>query len=224
MADDLTRFEFRGKSVRTVTIEGEPWFVAQDVCNVLELEKPRKAVSSLDEDEKDYVTITDPIGREQKTTVVSESGLYALIFKSRKPEAKEFRKWVTSEVFPQIRKTGRYALTPTGYIEALEAYLAKLKHNEALKQETMRLVEENKGLAENIKELELKLKESMEWYSIKRMEKLNPGEKFDSRLLKNNSKKMGIPVKKIFDRNYGEVDVYHRDVWEDLYFDTLDFE
>ena len=203
MADDLTRFEFRGKSVRTVTIEGEPWFVAKDVCNVLEFEKSRKAVSSLDEDEKDYVTITDPIGREQKTTVVSESGLYALIFKSRKPEAKEFRRWVTQEVLPQIRKTGRYVLTPTGYIEALEALV------EAEKQK---------------QQLQIRLKGDMEWYSIKRMEKLNPGEKFDSRLLKNNSKKMGIPVKKIFDRNYGEVDVYHRDVWEDLYFDTLDFE
>ena len=115
MANELTRFEFQGKGVRTVTINGEPWFVAKDVCEILELENSRKAVSTLDEDEKITVTNGDGnprAGNPLTFNVVSESGLYALIFKSRKPEAKEFRKWVTKEVLPQIRKTGRYEARP----------------------------------------------------------------------------------------------------------------
>lgn len=91
-------------------IDGEPWFVAKDICQVLGIANHKDAVSRLDEDERDGVGITDPIGRQQTVTVVSESGLYALIFQSRKPEARKFRKWVTSEVLPSIRKKGYYGM------------------------------------------------------------------------------------------------------------------
>ena len=111
MANELTRFEFQGKGVRTVTIEGEPWFVVKDVCEILEIEKYRDAVARLDEDERGSVVV-DTLGGKQSMASVNESGLYALVFKSRKPEAKEFQKWVTKEVLPQIRKTGRYELCP----------------------------------------------------------------------------------------------------------------
>ena len=131
---DLVKFEFKSHEVRTVIIDGEPWFVAKDVCEILEIANARDAVAALDSDEKDGVGITDAIGREQKTTVVSESGLYALIFKSRKPQAKAFRKWVTSEVLPQIRKTGKYEVqkTPQTYIEALEALVIAEKEKQKL--------------------------------------------------------------------------------------------
>ena len=105
---DLMKFEFHGKGVRTVTIEGEPWFVAKDVCEILELENVTRALETLDTDERNTLTISKGIPGNPNLNVVSESGLYALVFKSRKPEAKEFRKWVTKEVLPQIRKTGRY--------------------------------------------------------------------------------------------------------------------
>lgn len=149
---------------------------------------------------------------------VNESGLYALIFKSRKPEAKAFRKWVTSEVLPSIRKTGKYSVqeTPRTYIEALEAHLAAEK-------EKARLKEENRLLLEDKTELEVKLDEAKEWYSIKRMEKLNPPHKFNWRELKAESLRMGKEIKKVFDQNYGEVNAYHSSVWESLYFDTLNF-
>ena len=88
----------------------EIWWVAKDVCKFLSIRNHKDAVSRLDEDEKDEVGITDPIGRVQKTLVVNESGLYHLIFMSRKPAAKKFRKWVTSEVLPSIRKYGYYSL------------------------------------------------------------------------------------------------------------------
>ena len=108
-------------NVRFVIIAGIIWFVAADVCRILDLKNHRDAVSRLDDDEKDYVEITDAIGRNRKTLVVNESGLYALIFMSRKPRAKKFRKWVTSEVLPQIRKYGYYTLkkeTPVKQISA----------------------------------------------------------------------------------------------------------
>lgn len=86
---------------------GDPWFVAKDVCRVLEIENHRDAVSRLDDDERG-VGITDtPSGRQEMLTV-SESGLYALVFRSRKPEARRFRKWVTSEVLPALRRAGAY--------------------------------------------------------------------------------------------------------------------
>ena len=92
------------------TDDGEIYFVAVDVCKVLGIKNHRDAVSGLDGDEKDYVGITDAIGRNRQTLVVNESGLYSLVFQSRKPAAKKFRKWVTSEVLPSIRKNGYYSV------------------------------------------------------------------------------------------------------------------
>ena len=104
---------YSDKDVRIVLKEQNPWFVASDICSILELKNITKAILTLDEDEKDDITISNTINRKQKTKFISESGLYALIFKSRKEEAKKFRKWVTSEVLPSIRKTGQYKLETT---------------------------------------------------------------------------------------------------------------
>ena len=91
---------------------GNPWWVAKDVCIVLGIGNVSDAIARLADDEFDTIEVTDSIGRKQKTYVVNESGLYALIFNSRKPEAKAFQKWVTSEVLPTIRKTGSYGHKP----------------------------------------------------------------------------------------------------------------
>jgi len=106
--DDLTVFDFEDAAVRIVTRDGEPWFVAADVCRILDIANSRDAVAKLDEDEVDDVGIADAIGREQRMNIISESGLYALVFTSRKPEAKRFRKWVTGVVLPAIRRHGVY--------------------------------------------------------------------------------------------------------------------
>lgn len=87
---------------------GEPWFVLSEVCHELEIANPRDAAKRLDDDEKDGVGIPDAIGRTQNTTIINESGLFSLILTSRKPAAKRFKKWVTAEVLPSIRKTGGY--------------------------------------------------------------------------------------------------------------------
>ena len=105
-------FNASNQQVRTVTIDGEPYFVAADVCSCLQLSNNRQAVATLDDDEKRVSVVMTPLGGLQSMTVLNESGLYNLIFQSRKPEAKAFRKWVTSELLPTLRKTGRYELKP----------------------------------------------------------------------------------------------------------------
>lgn len=102
-------------NIRTIKLNGNPFFVAKDVCEVLGILNHNETVARLDEDEKGVATIyplqkTKKGGGKQKTLIISESGLYALVFQSRKAFAKAFRKWVTSEVLPTIRKTGAYKL------------------------------------------------------------------------------------------------------------------
>jgi prophage antirepressor-like protein len=101
-------FAFEDNLVRVrVDENGAPWFVAKDICRVLDISKYRDAIAQLDEDERVSINVDTP-GGPQVMAAVSESGLYALIFRSRKSEAKRIRKWVTSEVLPSIRKTGGY--------------------------------------------------------------------------------------------------------------------
>lgn len=100
-------FNENNKPIRVELVDGEPWFVAKDVCDALGIENNRNATARLDDDEKGASIVRTPSG-EQSMTTVNESGLYNLIFQSRKPEAKKFRKWVTGEILPSIRKTGRY--------------------------------------------------------------------------------------------------------------------
>jgi len=102
-------FNFQSKPIRVVLIDGEPWWVAVDVCAVLEIKNSRDALGRLDEDEKGVVS-TDTLKGLQDLNVVNESGLYALVLGSRKKEAKEFKKWITRDVLPSIRKTGSYGV------------------------------------------------------------------------------------------------------------------
>ena len=104
-------FNASNQQVRTVTIENEPYFVAKDVCDILQLSDVSMAVSRLDDDEK-LTQVLLVSGQGRQMWCVNESGLYHLIFQSRKPEAKAFRKWVTAEVLPALRRTGRYEVKP----------------------------------------------------------------------------------------------------------------
>ena len=126
--------------IRITDEQGEPWFVAKDICQSLGLEQTARALSALDEDEKGSTIITT-LGGDQKVSVINESGLYSLILRSRKPEAKVFKKWVTSEVLPAIRKTGSYSLIeqeidPAKLLPAtLRELASKVEENEALRLE-----------------------------------------------------------------------------------------
>lgn len=105
--NELQVFTYSGNEVRTVKKNGEPWFVLKDVCAILGIGNNRMASDRLDTDEKGVSQI-DTLGGKQEMTVINESGLYNVILRSDKPEAKPFRKWVTSEVLPSIRRTGGY--------------------------------------------------------------------------------------------------------------------
>lgn len=144
--NEMQVFNYKSSQVRTVEINNEPWFVLKDVCAVLDLASAHKVSERLDEDERNQIPLTDSLGRKQETTIINESGLYNVILRSDKPEAKPFRKWVTSEVLPSIRKTGGYAL-PKDYPAALRA----LADAEEAK---LRLLAENQQQAQVIADFE----------------------------------------------------------------------
>lgn len=109
MTNEIMNFEFDGNDVRTMQINGEAWFVGKDVASVLGYQRTAKAIQDhVDEEDKDEVPVRDSIGRMQKTPIINESGLYSLILSSKLPSAKRFKRWVTSEVLPAIRKHGAY--------------------------------------------------------------------------------------------------------------------
>lgn len=112
----LQVFDYKGNKIRTTIKDGEPWFLAADVCRALEISNPGDAVGRLDEDEKG-VALTDTPGGMQKMIHVNEPGLYTLTLTSRKPKARDFKRWITHEVLPQIRQTGAYL--PQSPTEAL---------------------------------------------------------------------------------------------------------
>lgn len=145
---------FANQTVRVYGTPEKPLFVAADVCRILDLSNPTEAIRSLEDDEK--LTLSNPEGQTghggaQFFNTVTESGLYALIFKSRKPEAKAFRKWVTSEVLPSIRNTGSFALAvPKTLPEALRAYADAEEAKQRLALENANLAEQKTLLlAEN---------------------------------------------------------------------------
>lgn len=112
MSADIEIFQApTGQAVRTVLIDDEPWFVAADICVALDHSNASMAVAGLDDDEKGLSNVDTP-GGPQSVTVVNEPGLYSLILRSRKPEAKAFKRWITHEVLPAIRKTGHYDVAP----------------------------------------------------------------------------------------------------------------
>lgn len=124
--------------IRNVVVDGIPLFVAKDICDALGISKYRDAMTRLDEDERMSISV-DTLGGKQSMTAVNESGLYTLVFQSRKPEAKAFRKWVTGEVLPNIRKHGFY-MTPE---VAMSAKNLKRLRKQMLEQMRKYLIEDD---------------------------------------------------------------------------------
>lgn len=168
--------EFR--AVRSILIDGDPWFVAADVCKALELEKTNRALSRLDDDEKGAHSVSTPGGR-QRMSIISESGLYSLILGSRKPEAKAFKRWITHEVIPSIRKHGAYMTD--SLLDALEA------HPEAVPEYLNRLRSENARNRELNRRLRLALPKA-EYYDAF----VDPA---DCTNIRTTAKELGVPEK-----------------------------
>lgn len=137
-------FEYQNNKVRTVDVDGEAWFVLKDVCAVLGISNNRMAADRLDDDEKG-VSLIDTLGGKQEMVIVNESGLYHVILRSDKPEAAPFRRWVTNDVLPAIRKTGSYnapqltrsQLLATALIAAHEELEEKDKQIETMKPKAL---------------------------------------------------------------------------------------
>lgn len=134
-------FNFEQNEVRTILVNDEPYFVGKDVAEILGYSKPRNAISThVDEEDKQDAPIQGGLGGKQKMTIINESGLYSLILKSKLPNAKKFKRWVTSEVLPQIRKHGMYATDDLlNNPDLLIEVATKLKE-----ERTLRLVAEQK--------------------------------------------------------------------------------
>lgn len=165
-------------AVRSILIDGEPWFVAADVCKALELEKTNRALSRLDDDEKGAHSVSTPGGR-QRMSIISESGLYSLILGSRKPEARAFKRWITHEVIPSIRKHGAYMTD--SLLDALEA------HPEAVPEYLNRLRSENARNRELNRCLRLALPKA-EYYDAF----VDPA---DCTNIRTTAKELGVPEK-----------------------------
>jgi anti-repressor protein len=121
--------------VRSMLIDGEPWFVAADICRALGLGNATMALTKLDDDDLNSIEVIDSMGRTQQARTVNEAGMYLLVMRSDKAEAVRFRKWIASEVLPAIRKTGTYSLTPAPvavmptHSEALRGWAEALDEN-----------------------------------------------------------------------------------------------
>ena len=164
--------------VRTLTIGGEAWFVAADVCKALELGNPSMTVERLDDDEKGISTI-DTLGGKQRMAIINEPGLYSLVITSRKPEAKAFKRWITHEVIPSIRKHGAYMTD--SLLDALEA------HPEAVPEYLNRLRSENARNRELTRRLRLALPKA-EYYDAF----VDPA---DCTNIRTTAKELGVPEK-----------------------------
>jgi prophage antirepressor-like protein len=193
--------------IRTVEVGGEPWLVGLDAAQALGYQNGSRDINRhVDEEDRKNISIYD--GTQNRTmTIINESGLYSLVLSSKLPGAKKFRRWVTSEVLPSIRKHGTYMTSDT-IDKMINSPEFGIKLLTALKDEQ-----------DKRKSLEAELDRSKEWYSIKRVAHMNgvSHKAFDWRKLKIESQRQGYGVKKIFDANYGTINVYHMNVWEKVY-------
>ena len=180
--NNLKVFSYEEKEVRTVLIDGEPWWVAKDICDVFGETNRNRAMQSLDEDEKGYTQMNTP-GGNQQLAIVNESGLYALLFAMQPTKArgvsdeyiaerqavlKKFKKWVTSEVLPSIRKHGAYIM-PSKLEEILFDPDLLIELAKALKAERQKNAEQAHKIGEltdKVETLEIMLNDSLEWWTV----------------------------------------------------------
>lgn len=212
---NLTIFEFNNSEVRIVTINNEPWFVAKDVCDVLEHTNSRRALARLDDDEKG-VSIVNTLGGSQEMSIINESGLYSLVLTSRKPQAKAFKKWITSEVIPSIRKEGKYEVEkPKTKLDIYKEWLETATALVEAEERKLLLEKENTELLNEVNQLSEICDELFDYSSILRIAKFNNVSEtlFTWRKLKQISENLNLEIKKAPCPRYGEKNLYHHDVW-----------
>jgi len=213
MQNAITPFDFEGNAIRTMTDDrGDAWFVAADVCRVLGLPNVSQAASRLDPDERGNVTTNDAIGRSSDVVIISEAGVYRLIFTSRKESAERFKRWLAHDVLPAIRKTGGYAVqSMTPAQQLLMAAQQLVNHERQINEHETRLarIEAQVG------------SQAPDYYTIKGWAKLNrlraPNEAEAQRLGKSAaalSRDRDVPIEQTPHADYGTVNRYAQSVLE----------
>lgn len=217
--------------VRTVTINDEPYFVGKDVALILGYKDPSDALKRhVDEDDKLTRCFTDS-GQNREMYVISESGLYSLILSSKLPSAKKFKRWVTSEVLPEIRRTGAYSRIPKSYPEALRLYADEVEQKELMQKQRDEAIRTKAWISDKktatamntasqkskeAEKLKIKLDLEMSYATVKKVE-LETGRKYNWQDLKKYCQSAGLGWNKAFDANYGSVNSYPAEAWKNVY-------
>jgi prophage antirepressor-like protein len=222
MSLEIQQFQFQQRNpVRAIERDGEVWFVANDVCRALEIVDVSSVVARLDDDEKDTDSIRTP-GGVQRVLIVNEPGMYSLILTSRKPEAKAFKRWITHEVLPAIRKTGRYDMLPAkpeselSGVDLLEAMVAQFRKQE----------EFNAATAARLADIETRqtaMENGTEYFTI-----LAFANRIGRRITNDKALELGeyagrysrkhdYPIGQANDSRFGHVNTYHCEVLEAVF-------
>ena len=188
--------------IRTIEKNEEVWFILNDVCAILEIANARDTKSRLDKGDVGTTDVIDSLGRTQKMTVINEYALYECVLLSRKPNAKQFKRWITHEVIPQIRKTGSYSLIPKSYAETLRLYADEVERRELAEKEAQKAIREKSWIgsrreatamatasvkSKEAEKLKVKLDLEMSYATVKKVE-LETGRKYSWQNLKNIAK------------------------------------
>lgn len=190
------------EEIRTIEKNEEVWFILNDVCAILEIANARDTKSRLDKGDVGTTDVIDSLGRTQKMTVINEYALYECVLLSRKPNAKQFKRWITHEVIPQIRKTGSYSLIPKSYAETLRLYADEVECRELAQEEAQKAIREKSWIgsrreatamatasvkSKEAEKLKVKLDLEMSYATVKKVE-LETGRKYSWQNLKNIAK------------------------------------
>lgn len=207
-------FNFNDKPVRIVMIDDEPWFVAADVCAALTIGDVGKAAGRLDQADRTQALVTASDGRRVQTWVINESGLYELVIRSDKPQAREFRRWITSEVLPQIRRTGAY-LTPG--VDPLEMLRQQVVTNLATVEQMIELRDGQAQLAARVEALEGNYGR-ITALAYAKLNGLRDGVNYLAalgRVASAVARRDGVPVEKAHSTIFGTVNAWPVEVWDE---------
>ena len=210
--------------IRTVTINGEPHFIGKDVAEILEYQNGSRDINRHVDPEDRIKTMVFDGNQDKETILINESGLYSLILSSKMPKAKKFKRWVTSEVLPEIRKTGSYTKAPKSFKEALFLAYKQQEQIEELERTKAWIGNKREAQAMNtasqkskeVKKLQVALDLEMSFATVKKVERMT-GRKYNWRNLKKYCQDAGLGWNKAFDANYGSVNSYPIEAWKNVY-------
>jgi len=224
---DLTIFDYEGNEVRTIIGEdGEPWWVAKDVCDILELGHITQALKGLEEEDL-TVTKLQSGGQIREMKIINEPGLYTLILRSNKPEAKKFRKWITKEVLPSIRKTGSYSTKPLSMSEQIlmqaQMLVALEKEQIETRREQEKLKADQLKISHEVDAIKHKIKDDPGYFAITGYANIYDVSidaemaKYLGKSASSLSRERGVHISRVKHGRWGYVNAYHELILKDVF-------